>query len=229
MNKKILVGLLLVALIIVLAVVFGQNKKDNTETPTNQTDQKNNPENNNQSNDASSQLTPGTKTYTSDKLGITFTYNPKPSGNFEVTVTEVGDKIYLHGTNEKPEQGKMIQVFTKTGSQSLAEAIKSKFLKGYSDKDCFVENIARNADDPRPDSYIFAEISYPPPSNAGDPFWQNANKCPQPYSKTNAVQYFMANTEIPTKYVFLQLGQDSITDAGTESKQDWSSSIRIIK
>jgi hypothetical protein len=182
-----------------------------------------------------SKLLPGTKRYTSEALGITFTYNARPVETFEVKVTEIGNKIYLHGTKEDPVKlGKMIEVFSKNSNQTLSEAIKERFLKNLDPKDCFVVDIASDPADPRPSTYTYAEISYPPPTDSNDPFWVNGAKCPQPYSKTNAVQYFMANSTFPSKYVFLQLGQDSIADDGTQpgadgSRRDWSASIRIVK
>lgn len=184
--------------------------------------------------DNTTPLTEGAQTYTSEALGVTFTYNPKPVESFSVIVTEKGNKIYLHGMTEKPEQGKMIEVFSKAANQTLAQAITEDLLKDYKPADCFAVDIVRVPTDPRPSSYSYAEISYPAPANSQDPFWVNGAKCPQPYSKTNAVQYFMANSAIPAKYVFLQLGQDSITDDGRVpgpdgNKSDWSSSIRIIK
>lgn len=44
-----------------------------------------------------------TKIYYSDKLGVGFTYAPNPD-NFSIKVTEIGNKIYISGTNEDPEK-----------------------------------------------------------------------------------------------------------------------------
>jgi len=180
-------------------------------------------------------LTSTAKLYTSNNLGITFTYESQPAEMFEVTVTERDNKIYLHGARgEQPEQGKLIEVFSKDPNSSLNEALKNQFLKNLSEQDCFVESIPHLAEDPRPDNYQFAEIAYPPPSDPNQPFWQNAEKCPMQYSRTNAVQYFMYNPDIPNKFVFLRLGQDSITNDGRanidpDQRYDWSASIRIFK
>lgn len=181
-------------------------------------------------------LTATAKTFKSQKLGIEFTYESKPvtGGETEVTATEIGNKIYLHTTKEKPEQGKSIEVFTKDPAMTFKQAIEQMFLKNYSQKDCYVEEVPQDAQDTRPDNYMFAGISYPAPTDPNDPFWKNGNKCPQPYSKTNAVQYFMFNPDVPNKFTFIILGQDSITTDGVvhekiEDTQDWSGSIRIVK
>lgn len=215
-------------LLLVIGVVLAfMNRETSEPQPMDQ-----NPNNSNSQNDTT-QLSPTAETFTSDRLGVTFTYEPKPIETFEVVVTERDNKIYVHGTEEEPEQGKTIEVFSKDASLSLSDAIKLQFLKNIAVTDCFVEDIARSPEDPRPGSYIFAEISYPPPATPDAPFWENSFKCPQEYSKTNAVQYFMMNQEVPTKFIFVKLGQDSITTDGVvrdgESRYDWSSSIRIVK
>ncbi len=208
------------SLLLVAGVVLAFMNREVTEPQTDQ-------------NQTNSNSTTTAKTYTSDKLGISFTYEPKPVETFEVTVTERDNKIYLHGSSEAPEQGKIIEVFTKDPNMSLGDAIKQQFLKNYAATDCFVEDIPNVAEDPRPDSYVFAEIAYPLPSSPDVPFWENSSKCPQEYARTNAVQYFMMNPEVPGKFVFVKLGQDSITTDGVirenGSRYDWSGSLIIVK
>lgn len=222
-----IVGLLVILVVIWLVLV---------KLNQNATIEDNAGNNNNQSAENSSQvesrLKDGTQTYTSDKLGLTFTYDPKPSESFDVKVTEKDNKVYLYGSNETPEQGKVIEMFTKESDQSLKDAIQTKLLARTNPADCFVADIQRSPQDPRPLTFQFSEISYPAPDDPSAPFWQNSTKCPQAYAKTNAVQYFMMDSAYPDKFYFLKLGQDSITSDGREaaddgSRQDWSSSIRI--
>jgi hypothetical protein len=226
MDKKVIIGGLIGIALIAVLLATNRNNQNNSSNVSGAEDQ-------NTANETTISTT--AKSYTSDKLGISFTYEPRSYGNFEVTVTEKDNKIYVHGTNEDPVTlGKVIEVFDKPSGQSLIEAIKERFLKNYSATDCFAEAIIQAPDDPHPDNYVFAEISYPPPTDSTQPFWQNADKCPAQYSKTNAVQYFMMNPDVPNKYVFLKLGQDSITTDGMPalgdgSRHDWSASVKIIK
>lgn len=174
----------------------------------------------------------GTKIYYSDRLGVGFTYVPNQVGtSFTVKVTEIGNKIYVHGTSEKPEQGQSIEVFTKDPTLTLGEAIKNKFLQGYNSVDCFVKTYETN--ETRLPNYVSAGISFPPTNDPNAPWWQNADKCPQYYSETNAVQYFLMNKDVPGKFLFARIGQYSITSDGTpittEGGFNWSHSIRILK
>ena len=223
---------------IVAALVYRQNQsKDNNDINV---DIGNNtaPNSDNQTpvTPASPTLTATAKTFKSDKLGIQFTYESKPvtGGETEVTATEIGNKVYLHTTKEKPEQGKSIEVLTKDPVLTFKQAIEQMFLKNYSPQNCYVEEVPQDPRDTRPDNYMFAGISYPAPTEPGAPFWQNNNKCPKTYSKTNDVRYFMFNPDVPNKFTFVILGQDSITTDGVvyakvEDSQDWSGSIRIVK
>lgn len=230
MSPRTIIAIVVVAFLAIIGVAIYGSFQDREPVREQDADTVNNPP---QTPTASGQLTENARTYTSDQLGILFTYNSRPADNFEVRVTETGNKIYLHGTNERPEQGKMIEVFDKQPSLSLAEAIRQRFLAGINESTCFVQELTRDQNDPRPPTYSFAEISYPPPSDPNAPFWQNSARCPQPYSKTNAVQYFMMNSQVPGKFVFISLGQDSITDDGTVqpegARRDWSGAVRIIE
>ncbi len=218
---------------IVAALVYRQNQEP--ETNVNVDVGTTQPPASNEQNPAPAAptLTATAKTFKSEKLGIQFTYESRPFPNVEVTTTEVGNKVYLHTTKEKPEQGKSIEVFTKDPKLTFKQAIEQMFLKNYSPQNCYVEEVPQDPLDARPDNYMFAGISYPAPTEPGAPFWQNGNKCPQPYSKTNAVQYFMYNPDVPNKFTFLTLGQDSITTDGVvpaagQNPADWSGSIRIV-
>src|SRR5258708_6651763 len=92
-------------------------------------------------------------TYTSDKLGISFTYINTVGGRQNFFTKEIGDTVYLYynlasnqpfsGTdaeflNTIPGHGYSVEVFNKDPQQSLQDAIKQQFLTGYAESDCFV-------------------------------------------------------------------------------------------
>ncbi len=165
---------------------------------------------------------PGVSTYTSHKLGIRFSYQnsmsvgSKAFGNIRtvvITPTETGNIIDLNGHT--------IEVFTKDSKDTLAQAIEKKFLTGYSSADCFVEMRNTNG------VYQKASISYPAPVDPNEPFWANSAKCPQNYSKTNGVSYFMYNTEQSDRFVFIMGGQD-VAALSPDGKSDFLSTVEII-
>lgn len=167
-----------------------------------------------------SQKEAGTKIYYSEKLGIGFTY--LPVANQELKITEIGNKISLGDQS--------IEVFAKDPSLTLDEAIKSQFLQGYDSKDCFVKS--NEASEQKLLNYISAVISFPPATDPNGPWWQNSDKCPQNYSETNAVQYFLMNKDVPGKFMFVKIGQDAVASDGTPltptGSFGWSHSIRIL-
>jgi len=164
----------------------------------------------------------GTKVYYSENLGVGFTYLPY-SAEQTPTITEAENKISL--------EDQSIEVFTKDPSLSLEEAIKSKFLQGFNESECFVKNY--EASEQELANYISAGISYPPTEDPNAPFWQNSDKCPESYSETNGIQYFLMNKDVPGKFVFVRVGQYSAASDGTprtpESGFNWTHSIRILK
>ena len=176
---------------------------------------------------------PGTKLYYSEKLGVGFTYVPtpayipNPTSNPAFTITEQGNKIYMHATGQNPETGQSIEVFTKDPKISLEQAITDQFLKGYNPADCFVKTYNYEQRFP---NYVSAGIAFSDPNNG---WWQNPDKCPKNYSETNGIQYFLMNKDVPDKFLFLKLGQDSRTSDGTPTTTnhgpDWSNSIQILK
>lgn len=173
---------------------------------------------------------PGQKKYVSPRLGVTFLYMPKPDQytNDTASVKEDGDKIYIYMNQLAKvtqqgdyKSGQWIQVFDKDKSQTLADAIKQKFLTNYSEKDCFVTETLEQVKAKFPASFESAIISYPKPTgDQGLPFWTNADKCPQVYSETNGISYFLMDKNHPEKFAFLSVGQYVIYGSKTQGWQD---------
>lgn len=172
-----------------------------------------------------------TKVYYSEKLGVGFTYNPEPAKNTTVTVTEKNNTIYVHTSEQKPEEGQYIEVFTKDAQDTFTQALEKEFLTDYDSADCFVKLYDTNEQELS--DYQSAGISYPPTTNENAPAWENGEKCPQPYTETNGISYFLINPDVPTTYIFASIGQYSITsDGNTKTASEavnWSHSIRIIE
>jgi len=175
----------------------------------------------------------GTKIYYSEKLGVGFTYlEAIYFKGADVTVTEIGSKIYVHLSNENPEEGKSIEVFTKDPDISFHKAIENKFLVGIDPKDCFVST--NDVREPKLLNYISAEISFPYSTDPNGWWGLNSDRCPEYYSETKGVQYFLMNNDVAGKFLFVKLGQDVIASDGTPWPEewggvDWSDSIQILK
>jgi len=121
-------------------------------------------------------------TYTSSKLGISFTYiSFSPNGNGQYFyISEIDDKIFLYENfkTNKPFSGtdadfltsiapgsKYVEVFNKDPQQTLTDAIKQHFLNGFPETDCFVKTTPYGH--PREDeSFQTAVIDYTRPSNS---------------------------------------------------------------
>lgn len=93
-------------------------------------------------------------TYTSHKLGISFTYATMVSGVQNFFTKEIGNTVYLYtnvntGSVNQPFSGtdaeflrtvapgaKYVEVFSKEPAESLTNTLKTKFLQGYSPNNC---------------------------------------------------------------------------------------------
>ncbi len=176
----------------------------------------------------------GTKSYYSEKLGVGFTYSPSQDGtksrDQQVVVTEIGNKIFLNLAGQKPEVGQWLEVFT-TKEATLPEAITVQFLKGIDPKVCFPKAYVGGAQGFAPANIApendYAGISYPAPSDPNAPYWDGGLKCTS-YSETNGIQYFVMNKKVPNKFIFVSVGQYSLTDDGVVD-QNWTNSIKIVK
>ncbi len=173
---------------------------------------------------------PGQKRFVSPKLALSFLYMPKPEQFTDSTtsVKEVEDKIYVYmnqnsntTTKDDYTKGQWIQVFPKDKSQTLEDAIKQKFLTNYSEKDCFVSSkITQSKSVSYPSNYQTATISYPAPTDDSAPFWANADKCPQTYSETNGLAFFLMDKNNTDRFAFISIGQYLIYGDKTQGWQD---------
>src|SRR6266567_799318 len=117
-------------------------------------------------------------TYTSNNLGVRFTYPIQVGGVLKYFTREIGNRIYLYDNYDKvsfnqPFSGTdadfltsiapgafSVEVFTKDPQQSLQNAIKQQFLTGYSENDCFV-NTTPKGHPKAVESYQTAIIDFP--------------------------------------------------------------------
>lgn len=167
---------------------------------------------------------PGTNEFKSAALKIAFNYLPSANEQ-QFKVLESGKKVYVYAGMVKPEEGQSVEVFQKPANQSLAEAIKTKFLAGKSDKECWVVDTTTNYKK-YPSSYRTAEITFPKPTDSDSPWWAMGNNCSADYAQTNGLRYFLEDTNHPDRFVFFNIGQYGIT-AGEGIT--WQETIRFLE
>lgn len=166
---------------------------------------------------------PNLKTYTSQTLGISFSYlQSQPNTNEKISIKEIGNKVYVYPSNMAANQGQYAESFTKDSADTLETAIKKQFLSSISENDCFVENTTSRYK--YPSSYKVAEISYPKPDSEG-PNWENAEKCPPTYSQSNGISYFLSDTNYPTTYFFFSIGQYGIS---SDQNKMWQETVQFL-
>lgn len=175
------------------------------------------------------------KTYTDQKLGITFNYLTKDPSIVVFPITENKVCITYDKTDNDCNNGQYVEVFTKTADQTLKEAIEKQILKGIDQKDCYVINITKEYSKNALPNLEYDMITFPKTNDNNDPFSQStAIKCPEKYREKNGVSYFMADKNFPTKFAFFNIGQYAImagkntvwqaTFKFTESKQTMDTS-----
>lgn len=171
---------------------------------------------------------PNVKTFTSDDLGIRFSYLEKQQTPGTIGAKQVGNKVYVYDISHPPDQGQYVEVFTKATSDSLKEALTKQFLKGYPTADCFAEKINDPvAKQKNPASFIFAHITFPRSPNDGmEEISTKADKCPKSYTETNGIAYFLMDSKHPTQFVFFSIGQYAIDGPGNTT---WQNTIQFLK
>src|SRR3989344_3480988 len=106
--------------------------------------------------------------YTSDELGISFRYLADQNGDnkADVKVTQNDNRVYLHRIDQVAESGQWVEVLSKDPNANFITAIKDRFLKGVSDKDCWVEVQNDNA------QWTSGIIKYPINTDPSKGWWE---------------------------------------------------------
>lgn len=169
---------------------------------------------------------PDGNTFTSDTLGIAFYYG-KTMGYDKNTTIKLLDgktKVYLYESSMQPTTGQSIERFDKSPTDTLAQAITKKFLTGIPTTDCFVK-----IDPKKPSPTItLATISYPIPENADQPNFTYGGKCPEGYSESNGVAYFLEDSAYPDRFYYVSIGQYGIPAYNSKPDSMWQDTITVF-
>jgi len=166
------------------------------------------------------------KRYTNPRFGISFVFATTSLGE-PFDVKESGNKIYVYDTKYPYIQGQYVEAFQKDAADTLDQAIQKQFLSGISPKDCFVKNGVADAHASYPASYAVKTIGYPINENSDAPFWAQANKCPEAYTETNGIAYFLGDTKHPKTYLFFSIGQQAFP-IEENSQTAWQDTIQFL-
>jgi hypothetical protein len=184
--------------------------------------------------------------YTSNSLGIRFTYYPQLSVQNFFT-REIGNRIYIYdnvteGSGGQPfpgtdaeflgphgPGGKYVEVFIKNPTTSLTDAVRKQFLAGTSPNDCSII--------PAPNVKPFLEKSYeavmiranipPTPDLTYQQRQEYFKRCKNHSSNFVGVSYFVMDPRFPEKFIFVELGEDDIP-AGVNGLM-WDGSIEVLQ
>lgn len=174
----------------------------------------------------------GQKRFTSPKFGVSFLYMQKQDTQ-TAAIKEEGNKIYVYikelitdGKKDNYKGGQWVEVFSKDKTQTLEEAVTLQFLKNYAKADCFVSVKSMGTTTTNyPKSYITATISYPKPTDESEPFFANESKCPQGYSESNGLAYFLMDQNHPGIFTYLSIGQYGIY---ADKDKGWQDTIQFL-
>ena len=166
------------------------------------------------------ETTPGVKTFTSPKLGISFQFLTS-QGGMTVNTTQLGDKVYVYTSNTKPTDGQWIQVIYKNQDQPLVDAIRQKFLPvAYKESDCRVKT---TNDQP---GFETAQIQVAKTANGDmEALSKASTKCPEVYTTTNGISYFLTDSKHPKEFFYLSIGQYEIVAPGNKP---WQNTLKVL-
>ncbi|GEM_PF-6711764 len=144
-------------------------------------------------------------TFTSKKLGVEFEHDPR------LIIMEKGNKIVIDDTDPTeiyPHY--VIEVFNKSKSTTLEQAINTALLNKYHRAKCYAKRIDRG--NPTHPGYLMAVVTYPSNRNPQDE--NNLPKCNPDYYETNGARIFWMDPENSNKFVFISAGQSVIYSTG---------------
>lgn len=163
------------------------------------------------------------KNFISNELGIAFDY-PKVSDDYykwPLSVSQSRNRLNLmmQQPTKDPEVFQWVEVFSKDPNQDLATAIRESVLEDYSTDTCLVEQVTPESSlVPNGPSYSYARITVPVDSTAAN--------CPNEYTTTNFVSYFIYDSNYPDKFIYLSLGQEP--GPMLPNGEIWTKSIEIF-
>ncbi len=163
------------------------------------------------------------KTYTSQRLPVSFQYSESMGDPFslsteKIQVQETGNKIYVYPSTIKAEEGQFVEVFQKSESESLEEAIQRTILINKDPNRCIVTTKNEG-------NKTIAEITFPSdPNDSLDSLFANTSYCSEAYAQTNGKRYFMEDSSNPEVYVFISIGQYGIN---VDDTTPWQDTIKI--
>lgn len=163
----------------------------------------------------------------SDKLGIKVSYYSNPENETGAKIE--GNRIYFYMNGpvnfSDYKSGQYLEEFTKDADVSLQSAIETRFLKNTEKDKCFVRVIKDTVD------YQQAIIDYPDtPCADGSPAFV-CSPCPEGYSRTNGISYFMYYKNQPKVFFYFSIGQYSLLmgSANAASSLEWFNNVEFIK
>lgn len=164
---------------------------------------------------------PNLKTYTSSKLGISFTYLEKQDSQ-EITVKENDNKICVtyDVSDIDCSKGQSVEVFQKGASETLQAAISRLFLVGKDPTRCLV---SISDPDNYPPTYVKGEITFPENEEFDmEKMTADTEYCSSDYAQTNGIRYFLEDKIHPTKFLFFSIGQYGIS---SDENKTWQETV----
>lgn len=183
---------------------------------------------------------PGGSSFSSQELGIAFSYAPK-EGTDTILTKQVDNKAYVYGSSLPYTQGQYVEVLTKSASEDIAQAIKSGPLNGYDASKCSIAQVdaSKAKVNDTPGSTVYANghiqeavLSYVPQvqtDNLLDSV-SDFSACPSAYTAFNGVSYFLTDDRFPTKLIFFKIGQYGISASSDSnySSTPWQNTLQLF-
>jgi len=164
--------------------------------------------------------------YTSKKLGVSFNYIAD-LGVEQVYVKEIGNRIYLYSGNQKPEEGKYVEVLLKERGDTLQQALQKKIQK-----DGLTQSCKATADSPQRNmTFVFDNGTYEVgyisalTTNPDAPYevlWAQKKKCDPTYN--GGLDYYLSDSKHSAKLLYFSIGQDNfVSNSG-----GWDNTVQFL-
>lgn len=171
----------------------------------------------------------GIQTFTSKDLGIRFRVRQSADQNSgPFVIQRWGQKVLVGLTSIGINNGQSVHVFEKGAEEDLVSAVNRQFLRGIPTSDCTATITGPPTSSSKIGStFQVVQIQLPTPVR-GDPEMMiaAAERCPDRYTTTNGVAYFITDANHPTQFAFFDIGQYPI-----EAEQGvlWQDTLEFLK
>lgn len=178
---------------------------------------------------------PGLQTFVSQKYAYGFYYQPftttSDGSRLNLAVSELDSGMIVVYDDQTRQPTRVLEVFQKDPTDSLADAIKKQLFNGLAPNGCVLNTAPTLSDKNFPGGLIAATLEPPKQASSASSSATPKTTCPVSYIQTDSAhpRFFLSDPKHPTSFLFVDASQN-LLQAKSDSGQvlNWFDTLTFI-